>query len=281
MTGPDLLPRNKKPLATGWVAKGLRAVAREVAREAVAERARGVQESAGTCSDARPGVRSVSTIRDGDPAFWNDAAFVPACADGAPADGATAVVERQRIWDDGAMAPPRPAVFRLPAIALIFPALLLFCVVPLASLGGWWLLMYLVPVVGLAWILLTRTTVGPDGLRVSTLRGRRSLAWDTIEHLELDGPRWLVAVQQNGRRTRLPMVLPRDLPRLSAASGGALDFRMPEADVQVEIDTTVPEATVDETGETARAGSGPGTDPDGTSDRPAVSPADPANGPPA
>lgn len=156
------------------------------------------------------------------------------------------------------MALPRRAVFRLPGIALIFPALLWFCVVPLASLGDWWLLMYLVPVVGLAWILLTRTTADPDGLRVGTLRGRQTLAWDTIEHLELDGPRWLVAVQQNGRRTRLPMVLPRDLPRLSTASGGALDFRMPEADAQVEIDTTVRDTTVDETdetGETARAGS--------------------------
>lgn len=126
------------------------------------------------------------------------------------------------------MASPRREVFRLPGIALIFPALLWFCVVPLASLGNWWLLMYLVPVMGLAWILLTRTEADADGLRVGTLRGRQSLGWDTIEHLELDGPRWLVAVQINGRRTRLPMVLPRDLPRLSTASGGALDFHLPD-----------------------------------------------------
>lgn len=126
------------------------------------------------------------------------------------------------------MASPRREVFRLPGIALIFPALLWFCVVPLASLGSWWLLMYLVPVIGLAWILLTRTVADADGLRVGTLRGRQSIGWDSIEHLELDGPRWLVAVQSNGRRSRLPMVLPRDLPRLSVASDGALDFQLPD-----------------------------------------------------
>lgn len=156
--------------------------------------------------------------------------MIPACNRPPTCKRDAAARVRGRIWDDGRMASPRREVFRLPGIALIFPALLWFCVVPLASLGGWWLLMYLVPVVGLAWILLTRTVADEEGLRVGTLRGRQTLGWDTIEHLELDGPRWLVAVQRNGRRSRLPMVLPRDLPRLSVASDGALDFRMPGPD---------------------------------------------------
>lgn len=115
-------------------------------------------------------------------------------------------------------------VFRLPLMALIFPVLLLLCTIPLAGLGGWWNLMYLVPVLALVWAVTTRTTADATGVRVSGLLRRRSIAWDQIERLELDGPRWIVLVTRDGTRIRLPMVLTRDLPRLTARSGGALTF---------------------------------------------------------
>lgn len=118
--------------------------------------------------------------------------------------------------------------FRLPAIALLVPVLLLVCIIPMAGAGGWWNLTYLIPVLGLLWILLTHTSAGADGVRVSGLITRRFLPWERISRLELDGQRWVVAAEHNGRRTRLPMVLTRDLPRLAAASHGAFTFTVPE-----------------------------------------------------
>lgn len=103
------------------------------------------------------------------------------------------------------------------------PALLLFCTIPLGAVGGWWLLMFLIPLTGLVWVLITRTTVDSAGVRVSGLATRRSLPWQQIGRVELDGGRWVVVRERNGRRTRLPMVLSADLPRLAEASGGAFD----------------------------------------------------------
>lgn len=122
------------------------------------------------------------------------------------------------------MTRSRPAVFRLPVAALIFPALLLFCVIPLAGIGDLWNLMYAIPALALIWTVLTYTAADAASVRVSGLTGRRTLPWERIEHVEVDGPRWVVAVARDGSRTRLPMVMTRDLPRLSALSGGVFDF---------------------------------------------------------
>lgn len=131
--------------------------------------------------------------------------------------------------------PPAPAndggriVFRLPPSSLVFPVVLLFCVIPLAGVGGAWTVMYLVPLAALAWTLVTRTVVDAAAITTHTWRGRRTLPWSRIVNLELTEARWTVAVDTRGQRTRLPMVLPRDLPALAAASGGAIEFEMPAA----------------------------------------------------
>ncbi|WP_051266847.1 PH domain-containing protein [Nakamurella lactea] len=142
------------------------------------------------------------------------------------------------------MARTPRTTFRLPPIALLVPALLLVCVIPMAGAGGWWNLTYLVPTLGLVWILVTRTTATPDGVRVSGLLTRRLLPWQRIDRLELDGQRWVVAAERNGRRTRLPMVLTRDLPRLAAASGGAFAFTAPEL-VAPGTETSPPSTGID------------------------------------
>ncbi|WP_353650673.1 PH domain-containing protein [Nakamurella sp. A5-74] len=121
-------------------------------------------------------------------------------------------------------------VFRLPPSSLIFAVVLLFCVIPLAGVGGWWSLMYVVPVAAVAWTLLTRTVVDPRGITVRTWLGSKKLAWQEVVNLELTEARWTVALDVRGGRTRLPMVLPRDLPALAAASGGAIRFEMPPAE---------------------------------------------------
>lgn len=121
-------------------------------------------------------------------------------------------------------------VFRLPPSSLIFAVVLLFCVIPLAGLGGWWTLMYLVPLGALTWTLLTRTVADPQGITVRTWRGVTKLSWQQVVNLELTEARWTVALDIRGQRTKLPMVLPRDLPALAAASGGAIRFEMPQQD---------------------------------------------------
>lgn len=133
-------------------------------------------------------------------------------------------------WNDGAMARSRRAVFRLPVVALIFPVVLLLCVIPLAGLGDLWNLMYAVPALALIWTVVTHTAADTSSVRVSGLTRRRTLPWDRIDRVELDGPRWVVAVDRDGGRIRLPMVMAKDLPRLAAASGGVFSF--------VELDHT-------------------------------------------
>lgn len=133
------------------------------------------------------------------------------------------------VCDHGDMFSSRRTVFRLPAVALIFPVMLLLCVIPLAGLGDLWNLMYAIPALALIWTVVTYTTADATSVRVSGLAGRRTLPWERIDHIEVDGPRWVVAVARDGCRTRLPMVMTRDLPLLSAASGGVFDFAEPGA----------------------------------------------------
>ncbi len=120
------------------------------------------------------------------------------------------------------MARTDRATFRLPAVALFVPVLLFFCIAPLATSGGWWASLFLVPVAALAWVLLTRTTVTPDRVTAHGLLGSRRMAWTDLDRLEFQDSRWAIAVAHDGRRLRLPMVRPRDLPRLAAVAGGSL-----------------------------------------------------------
>ncbi len=119
------------------------------------------------------------------------------------------------------------ATFRLPPPALFFPVVLLFCVIPLATVGGAWGLMFAVPVLALAWLLITRTTATTTAVTAHGLRGSRRMKWPDLDTLEFPDGRWAVAVGTDGRRLRLPNVRPRDLPRLVAVAGGSLTFTEP------------------------------------------------------
>jgi hypothetical protein len=123
-------------------------------------------------------------------------------------------------------APTRPerVTFRLPFPALLFPVLLLFCIVPLATVGGAWGVLYVVPVAALTWVIVTRTRATPSEVTAYGLLGAKRMAWTEMAGLELKDARWATAVGLDGRRLRLPMVRPRDLPRLAAVSGGSLNL---------------------------------------------------------
>ncbi len=117
---------------------------------------------------------------------------------------------------------PQRATFRLPAPALLFPALLMFCVTPLATSGGAWAVVFVIPVLALAWVVVTRTKATSDGVTAYGLLGAKRMPWTDLAGLEFNDARWAIAVGLDGSRVRLPMVRPRDLPRLVAVSGGSL-----------------------------------------------------------
>ncbi len=125
------------------------------------------------------------------------------------------------------MAKVDRAVFRLPVVALLIPVVLAVFATPLATVGGGWIWLYALPVLVLVYVLITRTVADPTGVRTSGVTGLHRLGWIEMDGLEFSGSRWAVAVAHDGRRLRLPMVRPRDLPRLAAVSGGSLRFDLP------------------------------------------------------
>ena len=141
------------------------------------------------------------------------------------------------------MSRPDRAVFRLPAVALFLPILLLFCITPLATAGPWWGLLFAVPAGALVWVLITRTTATANGVTAHGLLGSTSMAWSEMDGLEFRDSRWAIAVGTDGRRLRLPMVRPRDLPALTAVSGGSL--LLDAADPRAAGTGTAPDPVVD------------------------------------
>jgi hypothetical protein len=133
------------------------------------------------------------------------------------------------------MARSDRATFRLPAVALFVPVLLFVCITPLATADGTWWVLYIVPVLGFAWVLITHTTATADRMTTYGLLGTRTMTWKELDQLELPDARWAIAVAQDGRRLRLPMVRPRDIPTLVAVSGGSLRLGKATAeDAEVE-----------------------------------------------
>jgi hypothetical protein len=138
---------------------------------------------------------------------------------------------------------PQRATFRLPAPALLFPVLLMFCVTPLATSGGAWAAVFVIPVLALAWVVVTRTRATPEGVTAYGLLGAKRMRWTQLAGLEFNDARWAIAVGLDGSRLRLPMVRPRDLPRLVAVSGGSLNLGGPDEPAGDEVtESVVPDA---------------------------------------
>lgn len=134
------------------------------------------------------------------------------------------------------MSRPDRAVFRLPAAALFLPILLLFCITPLATGAPWWGVLFAVPVGALVWVVITRTTATPVGVTAHGLLGSKRMAWTDMDGLEFRDSRWAIAVGTDGRRLRLPMVRPRDLPLLTSVSGGSLLLGDDAADADADAE---------------------------------------------
>jgi hypothetical protein len=117
----------------------------------------------------------------------------------------------------------RPAELqvRIPRINLFAVAVAALCTVPLAFASPWLTAVWLLPIVGLVHVLRTGVDADPSGLTTHTLVGSRRLAWDDIAGLRIRRSR-IAAVLRDGSTVRLPVLRPRHLSLLAAASGGRL-----------------------------------------------------------
>lgn len=163
------------------------------------------------------------------------------------------------------MSRPEQAVFRLPGSALFIPIGLFIVATPLAAASVWTLPLYLLPVYGLFYVLITRTVADDRTIAAHIPLRTRRIAWADLDGFEFQGPRWAIAVTHEGKRIRLPMVRPRDLRRLAQVSGGRL-YLGEDAAEQAEL-------AADESSGTTRLPAGPEA-PGGV----ATDPGDPADG---
>ena len=123
----------------------------------------------------------------------------------------------------------KPVRLRMSRTMLLPVVLFAVCLVPVAFLSPWALLVLLAPALLAAWVLRVGVTVGDDGIGAQSLVGRRVVAWAELAGIRVGrrGDLWLVTTR--GTEVRLPVLRARDLPRLAALSGGRIDVPAPPA----------------------------------------------------
>jgi hypothetical protein len=124
------------------------------------------------------------------------------------------------------VAPVRLRMSRTMLLPLVLFAL---CLLPVVLFSPWGLLLLLLPVLLAVWVLRVGVTVDDDGIGVQSLVGRRRIGWTEVAGIRVGqrGDLWLVTTR--GTELRLPVLRARDLPRLSAVSGGRIDVPAPPA----------------------------------------------------
>jgi hypothetical protein len=118
---------------------------------------------------------------------------------------------------------------RMSRTALLPVVLLLVCAVPLAFAATWTPVVLLVPALVAAWVLRVGVDVDDDALTVRSLVGQRRVPWSELAGIRVGrrGDLWLVTT--GATEVRLPVLRARDLPRLSALSGGRIPSPGPAA----------------------------------------------------
>jgi hypothetical protein len=112
--------------------------------------------------------------------------------------------------------------FRLPLTALIGVFGLIVGMTPVAFGAPGLQVLYLVPLALAAWLVRTRTVVGPETLVAYRMGGSSQISWPNLAGLRIDDRSRVWAVLRDGNEIRLPMVRARDLPMLAAISEGRL-----------------------------------------------------------
>jgi len=123
----------------------------------------------------------------------------------------------------------RPATFRaVPLPALVAVGFVAVGISPIAFQGGWWFLLFLVPLALAWWVVRTRTVVDADALRVVSAVGSRRLPWSEVATLRVASRGWVRAVRADEGELTLTGVRARDLGRIARASGGRITMPTPE-----------------------------------------------------
>src|SRR4051794_41755196 len=104
--------------------------------------------------------------------------------------------------------------------ALLPVAFLTLCMLPLATVAVWTLLLLLIPAAVAAWLVRVGVDVGDDGITVRALLGQRQVPWKRLGGIRGAPPweLWLGTTQ--GTQVRLPVMRARDLPPLAPPSRG-------------------------------------------------------------
>jgi len=122
----------------------------------------------------------------------------------------------------------RPATFRaVPLPALVAVGFVAVGLSPIAFQGGWWFLLFLVPLALAWWVVRTRTVVDDDALRVVSAVGSRRLPWSEVATLRVASRGWVRAVRADEGERTLTGVRARDLGRIAQASGGRITMPTP------------------------------------------------------
>ena len=146
---------------------------------------------------------------------------------------------RLRVSSESIGVASRQAAFRVPRTAYVVILFLVAGMSPVALYGGSenalsarispLTLLYLVPILAIAFIARTGTVVDARGITVLAIFGRRTLPWPELRGVAISG-RNIYAVTDAGS-VRLPCVRQTDLAAVAAASGGRLP-ELPAAPVK-------------------------------------------------
>jgi hypothetical protein len=120
-----------------------------------------------------------------------------------------------------------PARLRMNRTALFPVGLLALCTVPLAFAAPWAPILLVIPLAVALWVLRAGVDVADEGLTVRSLAGQRQVPWQEVAGIRVAPRGDLFVVTTRGTELHLPVMRARDLPRLSALSGGRIDVPPP------------------------------------------------------
>ncbi len=109
--------------------------------------------------------------------------------------------------------------FRYPAALAVTAFLALIGSIPLASQGGWFAPIFLVPLGVALWAWRVGTDVNTYGIRVRAPFHNQVVSWEEVSALGPDQRGGAIASLTDGRILHLTAVKAADLPRVLAASG--------------------------------------------------------------
>lgn len=114
-------------------------------------------------------------------------------------------------------------MFRIPATAVLGALLFAITATPFAWAAPGLFVVYVVPILAIAWVLRVRTVADREKLVARTLFTRHEVLWSDVRAFRVSERSWVRAVVDDGKELPLPTVRTRHLPALSLISGGRLE----------------------------------------------------------